>query len=248
MLTVALDEMKSLLETLDTRQLQAGLCLYNSEWHQGVIGLLAARIKERFHRPVVAFANANDDAGSNEIKGSARSIPGLHIRDVLDTIAARNPGLIQKFGGHAMAAGLSLSKDNFEAFKQAFEYEVESLLSADELEEVVETDGSIEPGQMSLETAEVIESAGPWGQHFPEPVFDNQFELLNWKIVGEKHLKMQLRHNEGGKAIDAIAFNTVTDDLPSFEKIHLAYRLNVNEFRNIRNLQLIVDCMSAAES
>jgi len=248
MLTVALDEMNSLLDTLDTRQLQAGLCLYNSAWHQGVIGLLAARIKERFHRPVVAFANANDDAGSSEIKGSARSIPGLHIRDVLDTIATRNPGLIQKFGGHAMAAGLSLNKADFEAFKQAFEYEVESLLSADELEEVVETDGSIEPGQMSLETAEVIESAGPWGQHFPEPVFDNQFEILNWKIVGEKHLKMQLRHNEGGKAIDAIAFNTVTDDLPSFEKIHLAYRLNVNEFRNNRNLQLIVDCMSAAES
>jgi len=248
MLTVALDEMNSLLDTLDARQLQAGLCLYNSAWHQGVIGLLAARIKERFHRPVVAFANANDDAGSNEIKGSARSIPGLHIRDVLDTIATRNPGLIQKFGGHAMAAGLSLNKADFEAFKQAFEHEVESLLSADELEEVVETDGSIEPGQMSLETAEVIESAGPWGQHFPEPVFDNQFEILNWKIVGEKHLKMQLRHNEGGRAIDAIAFNTVTDDLPSFEKIHLAYRLNVNEFRNNRNLQLIVDCMSAAES
>ena len=247
MLTVALDEMKSLLETLDTKQLQAGLCLYNSAWHQGVIGLLAARIKERFHRPVVAFANANDDAGSNEIKGSARSIPGLHIRDVLDSIATRNPGLIQKFGGHAMAAGLSINKDNFEAFKQAFEHEVESLLSADELEEVVETDGSIEPGQMSLETAEVIESAGPWGQHFPEPVFDNQFEILNWKIVGEKHLKMQLRQNEGGKAVDAIAFNTVTDDLPSFEKIHVAYRLNVNEFRNIRNLQLIVDCMSVAE-
>jgi len=120
MLVEALDEMNSLLETLDTKQLHAGLCLYNSAWHQGVIGLLAARIKERFHRPVVAFANANDDAGSNEIKGSARSIPGLHIRDVLDSIATRNPGLIQKFGGHAMAAGLSLNQDNFAAFKQAF--------------------------------------------------------------------------------------------------------------------------------
>ena len=246
MLAEALDDMKTLLETLDSNQLQAGLCLYNSEWHQGVIGLLAARIKERFHRPVVAFANANDDAGSSEIKGSARSIPGLHIRDVLDSIAARHPGLIQKFGGHAMAAGLSLSKDNFETFKQAFEQEVESLLSADELEEIVETDGSIEPDHMSLETAEVIESAGPWGQHFPEPVFDNQFEILDWKIVGEKHLKMRLRHDAGGKAIDAIAFNTVADDLPSFEKIHVAFRMNVNEFRNIRNLQLIVDCMSAA--
>ncbi len=247
MLGQALDDMNTLLETLENDQLQAGLCLYNSEWHQGVIGLLASRIKERFHRPVVAFANANDEADSDEIKGSARSIQGLHIRDVLDSIATGNPGLIQKFGGHAMAAGLSISRENFEAFKQAFEREVETLLSADQLEEVVETDGSIEPGHMSLETAEVLESAGPWGQQFPEPVFDNQFEILHWKIVGEKHLKLQLRHYEGGKTVDAIAFNTLADDLPSFEKIHLAYRMNVNEFRNIRNLQLIVDCMSAAE-
>ena len=113
--------------------------------------------------------------------------------------------------------------------------------------EVVETDGSIEPGQMSLETAEVIESAGPWGQHFPEPVFDNRFEILDWKVVGEKHLKMQLRQDEGGSAVDAIAFNTLADDLPSFDRIHVAYRMNVNEFRNNRNLQLIVDCMSATE-
>ena len=195
---------------------------------------------------MVAFADANDDPGSDEIKGSARSIQGLHIRDVLDSIAARHPGLIQKFGGHAMAAGLSLSKDKFESFKQAFEQEVESLLSEEALEEVVETDGSIEPGLMSLQTAEVIESAGPWGQQFPEPVFDNQFEIVDWKIVGEKHLKMQLRHGDGGKTVDAIAFNTVADDLPSFEKIHLAYRMNVNEFRNVRNLQLIVDCMDTA--
>ncbi|UCB55258.1 MAG: single-stranded-DNA-specific exonuclease RecJ, partial [Thiotrichales bacterium] len=185
------------------------------------------------------------DAGCDEIKGSARSIPGLHIRDVLDSIAARHPGLIRKFGGHAMAAGLSLNRGDLEAFRQAFEQEVASLLSEDELEEVVETDGSIEPDLMSLETAEVIESAGPWGQHFPEPVFDNQFEILNWKIVGEKHLKMQLRHDQGEQTVDAIAFNTVADDLPSFERIHVAYRMNVNQFRNIRNLQLIVDCMRA---
>jgi len=247
MLTEALADMNTLLETLDNDQLQAGLCLYNSEWHQGVIGLLASRIKERFHRPVVAFANANDDVDSHEIKGSARSIQGLHIRDVLDAIASRQPGLIQKFGGHAMAAGLSISKADFEAFKQAFEQEVDSLLSEDELEEVVETDGSIEADHMSLETAELIESAGPWGQHFPEPVFDNRFEILNWKIVGDKHLKMQLRHNAGSKPVDAIAFNTLADDLPSFENIHLAYRMNVNEFRNNRSLQLIVDCISTGE-
>jgi single-stranded-DNA-specific exonuclease len=248
MLSQALEAMDTILASLEGEQLQAGLCLYNSNWHQGVIGLLASRIKERFHRPVIAFANANEDGGNNEIKGSARSIQGLHIRDVLDNIATRHPGLIQKFGGHAMAAGLSISKDNFEAFKQAFEQEVAALLSADELEEIVETDGSIDPGHMSLETAEIIGSAGPWGQHFPEPVFDNQFELLEWKIVGEKHLKMQLKHDEGGKPVNAIAFNTLAEDLPSLEKIHVAYRLNVNEFRNNRSLQLIIDCMSLPES
>jgi len=247
MLTEALADMEALVRTLNNDQLQAGLCLYNSDWHQGVIGLLASRIKDRFHRPVVAFADASDDAGSQEIKGSARSIRGLHIRDVLDAIASRHPGLIQKFGGHAMAAGLSISKGKFETFKKAFEHEVASLLSDDELEEVVETDGSIEPDHMSLETAQVIESAGPWGQHFPEPVFDNRFEIIDWKIVGDKHLKMQLRYDQGGKTVDAIAFNTVAEDLPSFENIHVAYRMNVNEFRNIRRLQLIVDCMSATE-
>lgn len=245
MLNQALDEMNAVLASLDTAELHAGLCLYNSAWHQGVVGLLAARIKERFHRPVVAFADANDDPDSDEIKGSARSIRGLHIRDVLDSIAARHPGLILKFGGHAMAAGLSLRRQDFEAFRTAFEQQVASLLSEDELEEVVESDGSIEPDDMSLETAEALESAGPWGQHFPEPVFDNRFEILDWKIVGEKHLKMRLRPDAGGKAVDAIAFNTVADDLPSFETIHVAYRLNVNEFRNNRNLQLIVDCMRA---
>ena len=247
MLGQALEEMEVLLQSLEGAQLHAGLCLYNPHWHQGVIGLLASRIKDRFHRPVVAFANANDDAGSSELKGSARSIRGLHIRDVLDSIATRHPGLILKFGGHAMAAGLSIERDRFEAFRQAFEQEVDSLLSADALEEVVETDGSIGPEQMSLETAELIESAGPWGQQFPEPVFDNCFRIVDWKIVGEKHLKMQLLHDEGDKTIDAIAFNTLVDDLPSLQKIHVAYRMNVNEFRNNRNLQLIVDCMSADE-
>jgi single-stranded-DNA-specific exonuclease len=163
---------------------------------------------------------------------------------VLDTIASRHPGLIQKFGGHAMAAGLSIRKHDFDTFKQAFEQEVASLLSTDELEEVVETDGGIEAEQLSLETAHVIETAGPWGQHFPEPVFDNQFEVLNWKVVGEKHLKMQLRLNQADKKVDAIAFNTLADDLPATERIHVAYRMNVNEFRNNRSLQLIVDCIN----
>ena len=247
MLTEALADMDALLATLNTDRLQAGLCLYNSAWHQGVIGLLAARIKERFHRPVIAFANANDEPASTEIKGSARSIPGLHIRDVLDAIATRHPGLIQKFGGHAMAAGLSISRKDFEAFRRAFEQEVEAQLSADALEEVVETDGSVDPQDMSLETAQVIQAAGPWGQHFPEPMFDNEFEIVDWKVVGDKHLKMQLKLEQGDKVVDAIAFNTAADDLPAADSVQIAYRMNVNDFRNNRSLQLIVDCLSAAE-
>ena len=247
MLDQALADMNRMLESLQGEQAQAGLCLYDPEWHQGVIGLLASRVKERFHRPVVAFADASDNAENTEIKGSARSIKGLHIRDVLDTIATRHQGLINKFGGHAMAAGLSIHKENFETFKQAFEEEVRSLLSDDELEEVVETDGSIEPDEMTLETATELEKGGPWGQHFPEPLFDNTFEILNWKIVGEKHLKLQLRHDSGESVVDAIAFNTLSDDLPSLEKVHAAYRMSVNEFRNNRSLQLIVDCVRATE-
>ncbi len=247
MLQQAMDDMNNMLETMQTEQIHAGLCLYDPGWHQGVIGLLASRVKERFHRPVVAFADASDDADNTEIKGSARSIKGLHIRDVLDTIATRHPSLINKFGGHAMAAGLSIHKENFAAFKQAFEDEVGACLSDDELEEVVETDGSIEPEEMTLETAAELEKGGPWGQHFPEPLFDNTFEILNWKIVGEKHLKLQLRHAGGEGVVDAIAFNTLSDDLPSLDKVHAAYRMSINEFRNNRSLQLIVDCVRPTE-
>ena len=239
MLNHALDDLKTVLDGLEHEQLPSGLCIYNSEWHQGVIGLLASRIKEHFHRPVVAFADASD----SEIKGSARSIKGLHIRDVLDAIATKHPELIQKFGGHAMAAGLSIDRDKFDAFKQAFDDEVSLNLSEDQLQEVVETDGDIAAADMTLELAEMLESAGPWGQHFPEPMFDDEFEIVNWKIVGEKHLKMQLQHADGDKPVDAIAFNTVADDLPSLDSVHAAYKMSVNEFRNIKSLQLIVDCM-----
>jgi single-stranded-DNA-specific exonuclease len=218
------------------RVIEAGLCLFDEHWHQGVIGLLAARIKERFHRPVIAFADAGD---GEELKGSARSIPGLHIRDTLDAIATRHPGLITKFGGHAMAAGLSLQRERYEDFRLAFEREVAASLSDDDLQEVLETDGAVPPDEMRIETAEIIKAAGPWGQHFPEPVFDDDFEILSWKIVGEKHLKMQLRQPDG-EPVDAIAFNTLVEDLPSTASVHAAYRMDVNAFRNRRSLQLIV--------
>jgi len=239
MLQQALDGFEHIIEQFsggsDQQAVKPGLCLFDSQWHQGVIGLLAARIKERFHRPVVAFA----DAGDGELKGSARSIPGLHIRDTLDAIATKHPGLITRFGGHAMAAGLSLRQERYDDFRCAFEREVAASLSEDELREVLETDGAVPPGEMSIDTAEIIRSAGPWGQHFPEPMFDDDFEILSWKIVGEKHLKMQLRQ-PGGEPVDAIAFNTLAGDLPATDHVRAAYRMDVNAFRNRRSLQLII--------
>jgi single-stranded-DNA-specific exonuclease len=239
MLQQALDSFEHVMKQFDDdageQVIEAGLCLFDENWHQGVIGLLAARIKERFHRPVIAFA----DAGDGELKGSARSIPGLHIRDTLDAIATKHPGLITKFGGHAMAAGLSLRQERYDDFRLAFEREVAASLSADELREVLETDGAVPPREMNIETAELIKAAGPWGQHFPEPVFDDDFEILSWKIVGEKHLKMQLRQPDGDP-VDAIAFNTLVEDLPSTASVCAAYRMDVNAFRNRRSLQLIV--------
>jgi single-stranded-DNA-specific exonuclease len=245
MLHQALDSFEHIMKQFDDgageQDIEAGLCLFDAQWHQGVIGLLAARIKERFHRPVIAFA----DAGDGELKGSARSIPGLHIRDTLDAIAAKHPGLITKFGGHAMAAGLSLRQERYDDFRLAFEREVAATLSADELQEVLETDGAVPPDEMRIETAEIIKAAGPWGQHFPEPVFDDEFEILSWKIVGEKHLKMQLRPPHG-EPVDAIAFNTLVEDLPSTPTVRAAYRMDVNAFRNRRSLQLIVSYITEA--
>ncbi len=214
------------------------LCLYHEDWHQGVIGILASRIKDRVHRPVIAFA----PAGDGELKGSARSVPGLHIRDAIDAVAARHPGLVPKFGGHAMAAGLSLGRDDFDTFRAAFEAEVRRHLDPAEIEGVIYTDGELSPGELSLELAEQLRSGGPWGQGFPEPVFDGRFEVRDCRIVGERHLKMVLAPAGAGAPIDAIAFNAGEDceRVPSGE-IHVAYRLDVNEFRGQRSPQLIIE-------
>lgn len=242
MLQQALKLLDKQLKQMQGQPLDAGLVLYNREWHQGVVGLLASRIKEQFHRPVIAFA----DADEGEVKGSARSIPGLHIRDVLDTIASRHPGLIQKFGGHAMAAGLSLSKSELENFTRAFTAEVQACLSEQDLEKVLETDGSLAQDEMNMDSAEALRFGGPWGQHFPEPAFDDAFDVLDWRIVGEKHLKFQLKHNASGVTVDAIAFNTKPDVLPEQgQSIRAVYRLDINEFRGRRTLQLIVEHLEA---
>lgn len=253
MLDEAYQIMASEFDFDDNEKLPVGLCIYNQSWHQGVIGLLASRVKEKYYRPVIAFA----DAGDNEIKGSARSIPGLHIRDVLDAIATSNPELVQKFGGHAMAAGLSIDKSNFKAFSIRYLEEVERHLEINDLEKIVLSDGSVSSQEMNIESAEVLQFAGPWGQGFSEPVFDDEFEVLSWKVIGSNHLKMQLKltnHDvamssglESKSIIDAIAFNKDESVLSADNSlIRASYRMSVNEFRDKRTLQLIIDCIETA--
>jgi len=226
------------LQLDDSEALPSGLCLFHEEWHQGVIGILASRIKERFHRPVIAFAAADDEY----IKGSARSVTGFHIRDGLDAVATRHPGLIQKFGGHAMAAGLTLKRTGFEEFICAFDEEVRRHLSTEDLHGSVWSDGQLAADDLKLELAESLRQAGPWGQAFPEPVFDGDFEIINRRIVGERHLKLLLRASRQAEPVDAIAFNTVDDDWPKMvSRVRLAYKLDVNHYRDSRNLQLMVE-------
>ena len=218
--------------------LPLGLCLFEPDWHQGVIGILASRIKERFHRPVIAFARS----GPDEIKGSARSIPGLHIRDTLDAIAARHPEVLQKFGGHAMAAGLSLAEHNLPAFEAAFVKELETRLDERVLTNVLESDGPLDLEDFNLDLAEQLRSAGPWGQGFPEPLFDGNFTVLQQRVVGEHHLKLLVRPEGGSQALDAIAFNQAADHtLKKGQRVRLAYRLDSNEYRGMLGLQLVIE-------
>ncbi|MCW8852265.1 MAG: single-stranded-DNA-specific exonuclease RecJ [Gammaproteobacteria bacterium] len=236
-----LNQQMSLLDGVD--EIPDALALYDEQWHQGVVGLLASRIKEKYHRPVIAFA----DAGDGELKGSGRSIPGLHMRDVLDVISKQHAGIIEKFGGHAMAAGLTIRQENFSRFQQAFNTHVSAVLRPEDLNNVNESDGPVAEEYMTIEASELFRYASPWGQMFPEPVFDDEFKILNWRIVGEKHLKLELVKEDSGACYSAIAFNKTDDDLPQGdENIHIVYRLDVNEFRGNRSLQLIVQHIEAA--
>jgi single-stranded-DNA-specific exonuclease len=222
------------------------LCLFEEDWHQGVVGLVASRIKDRLHRPVIAFALA--DAEKAELKGSARSIPGIHIRDVLADIATRHPGLLEKFGGHAMAAGLSLARDRLDDFTRAFETEVLRHAATIDLEPTIDTDGALDSRDMSLKTAEALQQAGPWGQNFPEPLFDGEFQVIGSRIVGERHLKLVLKPQGSGEMIDAIVFGL--DDPAAWLKcrqLRAAYRLDINDFRDSRSVQLRIEYMEAIE-
>ena len=226
----------------DMIDLPWGLSLFQEDWHQGVIGILAARIKERYHRPVIAFARADEDT----IRGSARSIPGLHIRDALDRVAALHPDLLQKFGGHAMAAGLSIRLQDFTRFANAFDQVVREQLEPDQLQPLIASDGGVPPQEMTLETARSIVDGGPWGQGFIEPMFDDVFEVRSSRVVGERHWKLVLQDPDHRTIVDAIAFNAV-EQLPRMpDRIRAAYRLDINEWRGISSLQLRIEYMESA--
>lgn len=219
--------------------LPGGLAMYHPQWHQGVVGILASRIKERFHRPVIAFA----PTGDGTLKGSGRSIQGLHMRDALERLDTLYPGLILKFGGHAMAAGLSLEEARFEEFQQRFGELVTEWLDPALLQGEVVSDGPLAAAEMSMEVAQMLRDAGPWGQMFPEPLFDGRFRLLQQRLVGERHLKVMVEPVDGGPLLDGIVFNVDTSIWPDngVREVQLAYKLDINEFRGNRSLQLIID-------
>jgi len=228
-----------------------GLCLFDESWHQGVVGLVAGRIKDRLHRPVVAFARAADGS----LRGSARSVAGVNIRDAIERIAARHPGLIDKFGGHAMAAGMSLPEASFRAFQSAFAAEIAERADPEALIGVIHSDGALSPAELSLDTARALRAAGPWGQGFPEPVFDGDFDILEAQVVGGRHLKMRVAAVDahGGRGIapatGAIAFGyaAAADSAPLHgARVHLAFRLEVNEYGGSESLQLNCQHLQAA--
>lgn len=226
---------------LDQKQLPYGICLFDPEWHQGVIGILASRIKDRLRRPVIAFALANE----MELKGSARSIIGVHIRDVLAQIATHYPGLIGKFGGHAMAAGLTLPRARLPDFMQAFDQVISGQVKEEDLQHALLSDGELQASELTLEVAELLREAGPWGQAFPEPLFDGVFEIIEQRLLAGKHLKMMLLKED--KMVEAIAFNADISQWPNYrcERVNIVYRMDVNEFKNKCKMQLIVEHLEA---
>jgi single-stranded-DNA-specific exonuclease len=224
-------------------QLPDCLCLYQADWHQGVIGILAGRVKELYHRPVIAFAKGDD----GELKGSARSIHGVHIRDLLEEISSQYPGVIKKFGGHAMAAGLTIAEDRLETFQLALNFIAKKYLTPELLTAVIFTDGELASNELTVELAELLQQAGPWGQSFPEPVFEGRFKLVQQRMLADKHLKMMLQGSDG-QLVDAIWFNADNKAWPNanVQQVQLAYQLDINDFRDQQNLQLLVRQMTVA--
>lgn len=225
------------LELLEN--LPLGLCLFDETWHQGIIGILASRIKDKIHRPVITFALGTN----NELKGSGRSISGFHLKDALEKIAAKEPRIIKKFGGHAMAAGLSIAKEDFEVFANLFNEIVSETISEDILTNIVLSDGELPSNTLNIETAEILQKGGPWGQAFPEPLFDGQFKIVSYRILKEKHLKLLLCSLDDYFTVDAVAFNVDTQKMNITEQdiLHVAYRLDINDYKGKRELQLLIE-------
>ncbi|MGE7136263.1 single-stranded-DNA-specific exonuclease RecJ [Luteibacter sp. NPDC031894] len=219
-----------------------GVTLFDPGWHAGIVGLVASKLKEKLHRPVLAFAPAGDD--SDELRGSARSIPGFHIRDALAAIDARHPGLILRFGGHAMAAGLSLRAADFDRFAALFDATARAHLDDERLQALVQTDGELDYRDHTLDLARQLRHAGPWGQGFPPPMFEARFECASWKPMGSRHLRLQLRHTQGGAPLDAVMFNCY-DGTPPPSRMRVAYELSVNDWQGRESLRLLLTHMEA---
>lgn len=229
------DEAFAYVEKMDATNLPACVCLYDADWHQGVVGLIAARVRERFDRPVIAFARED----KNLLKGSARSVPGVHVRDLLEAVSSSAPGLIVRFGGHAMAAGLNLREEDFQPFADLAARKLGELYPDADLSGAITTDGELPATAMNLKFARLLREAGPWGAGFPEPVFSGDFEIDEQRTVGENHLKLRVRPAAGGSVVDAIAFNQAG---PAYRgTVQLTYRLDVNEYRGFETPQLIVE-------
>lgn len=232
-------EADAILETLklEIEELPPAICLYDEAWHQGVTGIVASRIKDQYYRPTFIFAYDNEGL----IKGSGRSIEGIHLRDMLSNVAQKYEGLIQTFGGHAMAAGLSLYEEDLPQFYEAIALEIEAHTEPTAFDQVIYTDGELPVSAFNLQYAEFLRLAIPWGQHFPEPLFDGVFKVINYRILKDQHLKLTLQYPNLSYILDGIAFFQARQLIDNVEKIHCAYKLDVNEWQGRRNLQLIID-------
>lgn len=232
------------LPSLSQSEQAHGIVLYQADWHQGVIGILASRIKDQFNRPVIAFAQESEE--SEYLKGSARSINGVHMRDLLEHIDMQHPNLIEKFGGHAMAAGLTIHQSKLDLFKQIFDQSINTIIEPEQLQGIIYTDGELNAEEFNLTSAEMIRQAGPWGQHFPEPCFEGEFTVLQQKLLAGKHLKLMLQ-SDNGQLLDAIWFNVDIRAFPdlSIKKARVVYRLDINEFRGDKSLQLKVEYLTS---
>jgi len=235
----AMEQVRQIIDSLEHEELPPALCLFDEHWHQGIVGLVASRVKDAVHRPVIAFAPESE--GASVLKGSARSVKGLHIRDVLAYLDSHHPGLIQAFGGHAMAAGLTLEAEQFSMFEKTLPGAATAVLDGAALNNEILTDGELDGHEVSLELATAIEDMGPWGQRFPEPLFDGYYDIIDQRVVGGAHLKMIVRSVSGGEEVDAIAFNRMPEDLPPAGPARMLYRLGINRWRGDESCQLMVE-------